>query len=601
MTESTIFNEAIDAIRNGENDRARDLLSRLLRTEKENSEYWLWMSSVVFSSKEKIYCLKNVLQLDPTNIHARKGLTLLGAIPPDNVHPSPPIKRVWKTNLAVEELQGWQNIMAIPIARVLVFLVVALTAVGLILAGIFGIRGGLKPQLTITPIAWTNTPTTLPTETPNLPSVTPVFTPTPQPLWMLLDATYTPVPLYVNTPHPRHEAYRLAIRAYERGNIDRMINFLEQTLEDEPEAVDVHYYLGEAYLSLGDYERAIQYYDDALKIDPNFAPVYLSRALLRRSINSKIDVIADLDKAIERDPLYGEAFLQRAISWFEAQEYEKALEDLNAASRLIPYDPRLYMKLAEVNLALGENQDALENAQAAHELDITLLQAYLVLGKANLANGKLTEARKNIETYGVYAPEDAMHLALLGAVLYEIGDDYEAVFETLDRAKSLDDDLADIYYYHGLTSLELGDIKQAVNDFYIARNLEEGNPEYGIWFGIALYEDERFSEAYSQFNLLESFKKSDEQLVKFYYYKAKAGAEISLIESVKDAWLSLLDMPEELVPAEWIEEAELYLAPPTATPTPTQTFTPKVTFTATSTPSSTLPPSPTKTLDLPDT
>ena len=73
---------------------------------------------------------------------------------------------------------------------------------------------------------------------------------------------------------------------------------------------------------------------------------------------------------------------------------------------------------------------------------------------------------------------------------------------------------------------------------------------------------------------------------------------LSLIEPVREAWLSLLDMPEDLVPLAWIEEAELYLTPPTETPTPSHTSTPTFTLTttSTSTPSSTLPSTATKTL-----
>ena len=84
-------------------------------------------------------------------------------------------------------------------------------------------------------------------------------------------------------------------------------------------------------------------------------------------------------------------------------------------------------------------------------------------------------------------------------------------------------------------------------------------------FGIALYADDRFTEAISQFTMLESSKLTDEQRVNFYYYKAKTGMELCLFEPVKDAWLSLLDIPGELVPAEWIEEAREFLSPPTGT------------------------------------
>jgi hypothetical protein len=57
----------------------------------------------------------------------------------------------------------------------------------------------------------------IPTMTPLVRSPTPTFI-GPTPLWMLMEATYTPTPLYVNTPHPISEAYRIGIRAYQRGD-----------------------------------------------------------------------------------------------------------------------------------------------------------------------------------------------------------------------------------------------------------------------------------------------------------------------------------------------------------------------------------------------
>jgi tetratricopeptide (TPR) repeat protein len=601
MAESNIFNEAVEAIKKGENERARDLLARLLKTEKTIPEYWLWMSSVVKSPKEKIFCLKNVLQLDPDNESARQGLILLGGLSAGDVKPVPPIRRSWEAeiDIGIEELHGFRKIMANPVLRVMVYMASSVILIGLIFAAFFGTRGFLQPRLTITPIAWTPTSTHTPTNTPKAATITPVFTPTPEPLWMLLESTYTPVPLYVNTPHPRLEAYRLAIRAYEHGNYNGAITFFEQTLKDEPEAVDVHYYLGEAYRQLGDYEKAIGSYDAAIELDPKFAPNYLSRALVRVNLNPTADILSDLNKAIELDPLYGEAYLERAIYRFNQQSYEVSLEDMNSVANLMPTDPRLYLELANLYLALGENDHALENAEEAHERDITLLSAYLVLGKAYLANNMPQEALGVIETYGKYVSDDAMYWALLGGSLYEFGEDYPAALDALDKAESLDENLATVHYYRGMTALALNDPHQAVNDLYIARSLEPGNIVYNIWFGVTLYKDQRYREAYNQFNAVEPLAKSDEQLALIYYYKAKAGMEIPLFEPVKNAWLALLELPEEFVLPEWLEEGEEYLAPPTETPTPTATltstltFTPMPTNTITPKPSVTLSPSPT--------
>lgn len=76
-----MFQEALTAIHAGDRLRARDLLTRLLQNVKDNPEYWIWMSTVVDTVKERIYCLKEALRLDPQNAAAKRGLSILGAGP----------------------------------------------------------------------------------------------------------------------------------------------------------------------------------------------------------------------------------------------------------------------------------------------------------------------------------------------------------------------------------------------------------------------------------------------------------------------------------------------------------------------------------------
>ncbi|UCD41769.1 MAG: ATP synthase subunit I, partial [Chloroflexota bacterium] len=67
MADDKMLQEAIEAVATGQSDRARDLLTRLLRADQSNPRYWLWMSSVVDTTKERIYCLQKVIHLDPGN------------------------------------------------------------------------------------------------------------------------------------------------------------------------------------------------------------------------------------------------------------------------------------------------------------------------------------------------------------------------------------------------------------------------------------------------------------------------------------------------------------------------------------------------------
>ena len=587
MTNSTIFNEAIEAIKKGDNDRARDLLMRLLRTEKRNPEYWLWMSSVVTSSKERKYCLQNVLQLDASNEVAKRGLILLGYLPASDVEPVPPPHRDWEAVFddQAEELKGFRKIMANPVLRILFFIGAGCIVIGLILGGIYGTRGIFKPKLTITPVAWTPTPTETLTLTPKFrtPTPTPFFTPTPEPLWMLLEATYTPIPLYVNTPHPRLEAYRLAIRAFERGDYDSMVNFLEQTLQGEMDAPDVSYYLGEGYRLQEDYENALQYYDDALAIDPRFAPAYYSRSLVKVMLNPRFDILPDLNRAIDFDPQFVDAYLMRAIYQSDKKDYDAALADLDIAVRIMPTNPLLHLEMAKNFMAIGENDLALESSEQAYQLDITHLPTYLILAQAYLEVDLAEKALEKLEVYGLYSPNDPYYLALLGGAKYEIGDEYDVALAVLERAQSIDDELAIAHYYHGLLSLRLDDTNQAVNDLYIARTIEPENFMFNIWFGIALYFDGRNEDAYRQIDASESLIRMDDELGIFYYYRGKVGLELSQYDTVKDAWRALIELPVDAVPQDWLDEAEEYFRPPTETPTPSNTPTQTLTFTPTNT------------------
>src|SRR4030065_2080203 len=88
MADDAVFQEAVEALREGNKTRARELLTGLLKTDQNNATYWVWMSSTVDTTRERIYCLQTALKLDPENAAAKRGLILHGAIPPDE--PVPP-------------------------------------------------------------------------------------------------------------------------------------------------------------------------------------------------------------------------------------------------------------------------------------------------------------------------------------------------------------------------------------------------------------------------------------------------------------------------------------------------------------------------------
>ena len=112
MTEAvdTLLEEAIEALKQDQRTRAREVLTRLLKANQNSVTYWIWMSAAVDTLKERVDCLETALKLDPRNETARRGLILMGALPPDkNVKPFPIGRtRPWedKLQLAVRGRQA---------------------------------------------------------------------------------------------------------------------------------------------------------------------------------------------------------------------------------------------------------------------------------------------------------------------------------------------------------------------------------------------------------------------------------------------------------------------------------------------------------------
>src|SRR5512143_1490917 len=136
--ENTILREAVEALRLGDRMRARDLLTRMLKADQNNATYWVWLSAAVDTQKERLYCLQSALRIDPNNAAAKRGLTMLGALPPDDsVQPFPVNRpRSWEDKLVIpketrEKKRGWAN----PVIRIFIVLGIAAAAVAVFVGG----------------------------------------------------------------------------------------------------------------------------------------------------------------------------------------------------------------------------------------------------------------------------------------------------------------------------------------------------------------------------------------------------------------------------------------------------------------------------------
>ena len=585
-TNSTSFQDAVEALRRGERGRAKDLLTTLLRADQGNANYWVWLSATMDSTKEIIYCLQTALKLDPENHSSKRGLVLMGALAPDeSIQPfSVNRPRAWEEKLLLANEKprekGLKVLARNPAFRLAGMLVLA---VGLCAAVVFGFI--LPNRMSIQPTR-TNTPGPSPTFTPTPTIFGAVGLPTatyigPTPLWMFLPATYTPTPLYVNTPRDplNFEQSRSAKAAYEQRDWDAYIQYLRVMARNEPNSADIHYYIGEAYRFKGQASEALEAYNNALRIDPDFGPPYLGLARARLIQDPNVNIEYLFDEAIVRDPNFGEIYLERARYFLYNKNPEAAIVDLNRADQLLPGSADVQLGYAYAYQALEDQVNALQHAESAYNLDITNLPVYLLLGELYIDGGDYQSSLDPLELYVVYKDEDARAFALLGRSHFELGN-YQAAITTLDDAISLDPVVSRRYYvYRGLSHLELGDVDKAAED--LNRAFEVSPQAYNVNLGLVrvYFLQEKFGTAFQKVEALQALTTTDEEIALTLYWRALIQEKRGEQEDAIRTWQDLLTMDPRVLSSEMRLEVERHLrevVTPTNTPRPgTRTPTPR--------------------------
>ena len=594
MPDDKMLREAVEAVANGDRDRARDLLTRLLKANQTNPKYWLWMSSVVETTKERVYCLQKVIRLEPNNRAAHLGLLLQGAENPlDGIQTHPGLHRDWQKSYKTVPPESRPK----RIARFALYAGAFIVLLSLISIGFIGPRisnagyfSGV--QLTVTPVFETlaATATLLPTNTPRAVTPTPTFI-GPTPLWMFLEETYTPTPLYVNTPHPATEAYRAGIREFTNRNYPEMIFFMQQAAQAEPDQADIQYYLGEAHLLSQKPENALFAYEKAIALNPNFAPAYLGRARALLAIDPDFDLEKDLSQAVALDPGFSEALLDLIAFYLSRGEYDLASGLLDSAETANPGSPLVFAFRSQVLMNSEDYEGAIEAAEKAYELDQTILEIYKVLGELHVYSGDPLEAIHFFEIYLRYVQEDPEIWAIYGQALFESGEQLEQAMRAFDLAIELDENSLTALLHRGYAYLELGEGQLAVNDLFMARNFDRESFRASIGLARALALSERYNDAISQFAGSEALGETVIQKAAVYYWRAQTFIEINEIHSAVQDYSALLDLNSEEIPEDWVDEAENYLVQ--LTPTATMTNSP-IPPTETGTATSTATPQPTK-------
>jgi tetratricopeptide (TPR) repeat protein len=506
MAEDTMFSEAVAAARAGEVVRARDLLARLLRADSANPDYWLWMSAVVDSEREGVYCLRSVTKMQPNHPLARLGLGVMGQISlgqeregPVRQQRSGPMPH--QSAGRINSMGDWwkvrrnrENVALSVLGVAAVSIVVAITFMQVNLAAIqFPFLGGVQPSLV-----------SVPSETLGATAETtyrpvPTLKRTVNPSNLIPFATFvgvelTPTSLYGITPMALTGALDDALKAFYTGQYDEALSYIDQVLFIEPKSAQAHFLKGECYRMQWKMKEALEQYELAIALDANYAPGYFGRAMWSKQNNPDNDYDKDLTRAIKRDPNFIDAYIERADFYGNRNNWEDALVDLERANQIAPENAFVLIRLGRAQIRNNKADSALDNIIRAQIIDPTILEGYLALGEAYDALKLYSQAITPLGIYTTYDPEQILGWIRLGEAYTGTGQ-YPQAMEACARAVDLDVNSVQARLCRGKVYRIIGEYKLAVADLQIA---SDGAPNWYYTqfpYGCALLEAGRIDLA----------------------------------------------------------------------------------------------------------
>ena len=600
MAVDTMFSEAVAAARAGEVVRARDLLARLLRADSANPDYWLWMSAVVDSEREGVYCLRSITKMQPNHPLARLGLGVMGQISlgkerevPVRQQRSTPMPH--KSAGRINSMGDWwkvrrnrENIALSVLGIASVSIVVAIAFLQVDLAAIkFPFSGSVQASVTAAPSeAAGATPETTYQPVPTLKST--VDPSVLIPFATFVGADLTPTPLYGLTPMALTGALDDAVRAFNEGRYDEALSSLDQVLFIEPKSAQAHYLKGECYRQQWKMKEAFEQYELAIALDPNYAPAYFGRAMWSKQNNPDNDYDKDLNRAIERDPVYIDAYLERAYFYGRRGRWADALTDLELANQIAPENALVLIRLGRAQIQSGKADSALDNIIRAQIIDPTILEGYLALGEAYDMLKLYSQAVTPLVIYTTYDPEEILGWIRLGEAYTGTGQ-YPQAVDSCTRAVDLNVNSVQARLCRGKVYRFIGEYKLAVADLQIASDKAPNWYYTQFPYGCALLEAGRIDLAIKTLTRAIDLATNVEEKADAMGWLALSYEAYKNYNSAKVLWKELMDL--EGVPEYWKTEAYVHYFG-LNTPTPGGAETPEETPEVT--PENTPEPTPTR-------
>lgn len=246
----------------------------------------------------------------------------------------------------------------------------------------------------------------------------------------------------------------------------RVIKAIEEQVRAQPNDVILRVRLGEALGAAGRYKAAIEQLNAALKIDPEHTGAYLDLGVIATLTGNDDEAVKYFEKVIEItdkaqfqnvDERRENAYYNLGMVALRQERYEDAVANFKAALRIRKDASDTYYHLAKALHGLDDVEAAIGNLEIALAFDPRLAEAHFFLGQLYMEQ------------------DDPINASVHFVRAAEIVPDAEPVQDALEALGYAED-----WISRAEEKRADGDVRAAVDDVLVARNLEPKSAEYAV-------------------------------------------------------------------------------------------------------------------------
>jgi tetratricopeptide (TPR) repeat protein len=218
----------------------------------------------------------------------------------------------------------------------------------------------------------------------------------------------------------------LGLALYAAGRLKEALPYLEATRQWARDAIELHYFLGLAYLQTGNVDAARRALAVTFNVPPESAAAHLTVAQMLVRLNLDEPAVPELKQALQKDARLPHArYLLGQIALFRGRLDESA-DWTRGELEVNPADAMAWYQLGDVHVRRAEWQQAIDTLQRSLWLNPFYSGPYILLGRAYMKTGQSATAEGMLRRAIQYDPNNRTAHYLLAQLLQQLGREDEA-------------------------------------------------------------------------------------------------------------------------------------------------------------------------------